>query len=206
MNADSDKPLVLVVGGGAIGSGAEALYAAPDVRLVAFDLYASENVQLIADAHHMPFADASFDGVWVQAVLEHVLEPQVVVDEIGRVLRPGGLVVIADHARDVDPAVAAWVEEIERLRDPSHWACLTPERLRQVGADPGLELDLEEGAGEVQTPLTGHPAALLEIGDLVWFRHAKSGELFEHTNSVRLLAGDVFVDEVPTYRGCGHAW
>jgi D-serine deaminase-like pyridoxal phosphate-dependent protein len=73
-------------------------------------------------------------------------------------------------------------------------------------APPGLHLTSLEGAGEVQTPLTGHPAALLRIGDLVWFRHAKSGELFEHTTSVRLLAGDEFVDEVPTYRGCGHAW
>ena len=73
-------------------------------------------------------------------------------------------------------------------------------------APPGLHLTSLEGAGEVQTPLTGHPAALLRIGDLVWFRHAKSGELFEHTNSVRLLAGDHFVDEVPTYRGCGQAW
>ena len=73
-------------------------------------------------------------------------------------------------------------------------------------APPGLDLTSLEGAGEVQTPLTGHPAALLRIGDLVWFRHAKSGELFEHTNTVRLLAGDAFVDEVPTYRGCGNAW
>jgi D-serine deaminase-like pyridoxal phosphate-dependent protein len=73
-------------------------------------------------------------------------------------------------------------------------------------APPGLHLTGLEGAGEVQTPLTGHPAALLRIGDLVWFRHAKSGELFEHTNSVRLLAGSAFVDEVPTYRGCGQAW
>jgi D-serine deaminase-like pyridoxal phosphate-dependent protein len=73
-------------------------------------------------------------------------------------------------------------------------------------APPGLHLTGLEGAGEVQTPLTGHPAAMLRIGDLVWFRHAKSGELFEHTNSVRLLAGDAFVDEVPTYRGCGNAW
>jgi SAM-dependent methyltransferase len=88
----SANSTVLIVGGGAVGSGAEALYDAPGVRLVAFDLYGSENVQLIADAHHMPFADGSFDGVWVQAVLEHVLEPQLVVDEIGRVLRDGGLV------------------------------------------------------------------------------------------------------------------
>ena len=73
-------------------------------------------------------------------------------------------------------------------------------------APPGLHLTSLEGAGEVQTPLTGHPAALLRIGDLVWFRHAKSGELFEHTTTVRLLAGDGFVDEVPTYRGCGRAW
>jgi D-serine deaminase-like pyridoxal phosphate-dependent protein len=73
-------------------------------------------------------------------------------------------------------------------------------------APPGLHLTGLEGAGEVQTPLTGHPAAMLRIGDLVWFRHAKSGELFEHTNSVRLLAGNAFVDEVPTYRGCGQAW
>jgi D-serine deaminase-like pyridoxal phosphate-dependent protein len=73
-------------------------------------------------------------------------------------------------------------------------------------APPGLHLTSLEGAGEVQTPLTGHPAALLRIGDLVWFRHAKSGEVFEHTNSVRLLVGEEFVDEVPTYRGCGNAW
>jgi len=73
-------------------------------------------------------------------------------------------------------------------------------------APPGLHLTSLEGAGEVQTPLTGHPAALLRIGDLVWFRHAKSGEPFEHTTTVRLLAGDAFVDEVPTYRGCGRSW
>jgi D-serine deaminase-like pyridoxal phosphate-dependent protein len=73
-------------------------------------------------------------------------------------------------------------------------------------APPGLHLTGLEGAGEVQTPLTGHPAALLGVGDLVWFRHAKSGELFEHTNVVRLLQGAAFVDEVPTYRGCGNSW
>ncbi len=73
-------------------------------------------------------------------------------------------------------------------------------------APPGLHLTSLEGAGEAQTPLTGPPAALLRIGDLVWFRHAKSGELFEHTNAVRLLSGEGFVDEVPTYRGCGQAW
>ena len=67
----------------------------------------------------------------------------------------------------------------------------------------GLHLTALEGAGEVQTPLTGPMAGRLQVGDLVWFRHAKAGELFEHTNEVWLLAGDAFVDRVETYRGAG---
>jgi D-serine deaminase-like pyridoxal phosphate-dependent protein len=73
-------------------------------------------------------------------------------------------------------------------------------------APAGLHLTGLEGAGEVQTPLTGHPAGLLAIGDLVWFRHAKSGEPFEHTNTVQLLSGARFTEEVRTYRGHGLAF
>ncbi|KAA1424187.1 amino acid deaminase/aldolase [Nocardioides antri] len=80
------------------------------------------------------------------------------------------------------------------------------DRLPVPWAPAGLHLTGLEGAGEVQTPLTGHPAALLRIGDLVWFRHAKSGEPFEHTATVHLLAGDRFVDSVQTYRGHGLAF
>jgi D-serine deaminase-like pyridoxal phosphate-dependent protein len=80
------------------------------------------------------------------------------------------------------------------------------DRLPTPWAPAGLHQTGLEGAGEVQTPLTGHAAALLEIGDLVWFRHAKSGELFEHALSVHLLSGSEFVDAVPSYRGCGQAF
>ncbi|SED18145.1 D-serine deaminase, pyridoxal phosphate-dependent [Nocardioides exalbidus] len=73
-------------------------------------------------------------------------------------------------------------------------------------APPGLHLTGLEGAGEVQTPLTGHPAALLQIGDLVWFRHAKSGELFEHVRDVHLVRGEAVTDVVPSYRGHGLAF
>ena len=73
-------------------------------------------------------------------------------------------------------------------------------------APPDLHLTGLEGAGEVQTPLTGPGAARLRIGDWVWFRHAKSGEIAEHTNQVHLLAGDSIVDTVPSYRGLGQAW
>jgi D-serine deaminase-like pyridoxal phosphate-dependent protein len=73
-------------------------------------------------------------------------------------------------------------------------------------APPGLHLTGLEGAGEVQTPLTGPGVQDLAIGDWVWFRHAKSGELAEHTNLVHLVSGDAVVETVPSYRGLGCAW
>ena len=81
-----------------------------------------------------------------------------------------------------------------------------PDRLPTPWAPPGLRLTGLEGAGEVQSPLVGPSAAMLSIGDLVWFRHAKSGELFEHGRSVRLLTGERFVAEVEPYRGLGLAF
>jgi SAM-dependent methyltransferase len=89
-----DAPLVLVIGGGTIGNGVEALYADQRVRLVAFDVYGSPLVQFIADAHRIPLSDQSVDGVVIQAVLEHVLDPPQVVAEAHRVLRDGGIVYV----------------------------------------------------------------------------------------------------------------
>jgi D-serine deaminase-like pyridoxal phosphate-dependent protein len=67
----------------------------------------------------------------------------------------------------------------------------------------GLELDAQEGAGEVQTPVSGAAARHMRVGDRVYFRHAKAGELCEHFDSLLLVEGGRVVDEVPTYRGEG---
>jgi D-serine deaminase-like pyridoxal phosphate-dependent protein len=67
----------------------------------------------------------------------------------------------------------------------------------------GLALDKQEGAGEVQTPLTGAPARELCLGDRVWFRHAKAGELCERFDRLHLIEGERIVEDVPTYRGEG---
>ncbi len=83
---------LLVIGGGAVGSGVQAMYDDPQVQVIGTDIYHSPHLTLIADGHRLPFADQSVDGVWIQAVLEHVLDPQQVVAEIHRVLRPNGLV------------------------------------------------------------------------------------------------------------------
>ena len=69
-----------------------------------------------------------------------------------------------------------------------------PEGLRMIGT---------EGAGEVQTPLRGKAARDLAIGDRVWFRHAKAGELAERFDEYVVVRGDEVVDVVPTYRGEG---
>jgi D-serine deaminase-like pyridoxal phosphate-dependent protein len=70
----------------------------------------------------------------------------------------------------------------------------------------GLELDPLEGAGEVQTPVSGPAASGLEIGDNVYFRHAKAGELCERFDTLHLVEGGRVVDQVPTYRGEGKAF
>jgi D-serine deaminase-like pyridoxal phosphate-dependent protein len=70
----------------------------------------------------------------------------------------------------------------------------------------GLKLDRREGAGEVQTPLLGAAADALEVGDRVYFRHAKAGELCERFASLHLLEGERIVEEAPTYRGEGQSF
>ncbi|MFH8250502.1 amino acid deaminase/aldolase [Microbacterium sp. B2969] len=70
----------------------------------------------------------------------------------------------------------------------------------------GLATMPREGAGEVQTPLRGDAARSLRVGDRVWFRHAKSGELSERVEKFVLVDGDRRVGEVPTYRGEGKAF
>ena len=70
----------------------------------------------------------------------------------------------------------------------------------------GLRLSGQEGAGEVQTPLLGAAADRLAVGDRVYFRHAKAGELCERFASLHLIEGDRVVEEVPTYRGEGQCF
>jgi SAM-dependent methyltransferase len=86
------RPIVLVVGGGTLSEGVRYLRENTDCHIVCFDIYASAQTDFVADAHAIPLKDGVIDGVWIQAVLEHVLTPAQVVEEIARVLRPGGLV------------------------------------------------------------------------------------------------------------------
>ena len=89
--ATGDVAVVLIVGGATM-SAHSPFRTATGMRMIASDIYHSAMTDVLADGHFLPFRDATFDGVAVQAVLEHVLEPATVVSEIYRVLKPGGVV------------------------------------------------------------------------------------------------------------------
>jgi D-serine deaminase-like pyridoxal phosphate-dependent protein len=70
----------------------------------------------------------------------------------------------------------------------------------------GLRWLPTEGVGEVQTPLRGVAATRLTIGDRVWFRHAKAGEICEHVDELHTLEGDALTGTMRTYRGEGRSF
>jgi len=90
--AHTPAPRVLIVGGSIEGQGMEALTTNAAFQLVATDVSFGPFTTLICDAHDIPFADETFDGVVVQAVLEHVVDPRRCVEEIRRVLKRHGVV------------------------------------------------------------------------------------------------------------------
>ncbi len=77
------------------------------------------------------------------------------------------------------------------------------DRAPQVVWPQGLRMLPREGAGEVQTPLRGAAAHDLAVGDRVWLRHTKAGELSEHLDAFALVEAGELVGSLPTYRGEG---
>jgi D-serine deaminase-like pyridoxal phosphate-dependent protein len=80
------------------------------------------------------------------------------------------------------------------------------DKLPQPYLPEGVRLDPLEGAGEVQTPIHyGGPVAL-DVGDPVFLRHAKAGELCERFTHLLLVQGGAIVERVTTYRGDGQCF
>lgn len=99
----------------------------------------------VGDATALEFDDGSFDGAVTRLSLHHIPVPGRVIAEMARVVRPGGWVIVGDLvAAEGDGEAAVWREEIERLRDPSHWVCRTPGQLREMGSATGLALEHEQ--------------------------------------------------------------
>jgi SAM-dependent methyltransferase len=92
MEKKSDCRQVLIIGGGVKGKGIADLLTNPAIDFTITDVSLTGDVQIVCDAHDLPFKSTVFDGVIVQAVLEHVVDPYRCVEEIHRVLKDGGLI------------------------------------------------------------------------------------------------------------------
>jgi SAM-dependent methyltransferase len=69
-------------------------YAAYFPRRIAVDIKSGPGVQVVGDALALPFTDSRFDVVLCTEMLEHVPEPQRAIDEMYRVLQPGGVLLL----------------------------------------------------------------------------------------------------------------
>jgi SAM-dependent methyltransferase len=97
----------------------------------------------VGDATSLPVPDDSFDGAVSRFSLHHIPLPGRLLVELRRVVKPGGRIVIADPVADADPEAAAWSQEIERLRDPSHWASLSLGQMHAAVEHAGLMIEQE---------------------------------------------------------------
>ena len=90
------------------------------------------------DAEHLPFEEAQFDGVVTRLAVHHFANPQRSLDEMFRVLRPGGTAVIVDVVSSEEPEESNLQNAIERLRDPSHVRMLPATELDTCVARAGF--------------------------------------------------------------------
>lgn len=122
-----------------------------------------------------------------------------------------------DHYRSFRFAPATgYAVEIVRRPAANRYTCLGggyvasgaagKDRLPQPYLPPGARLDPLEGAGETQTPVIYTGDVSLAIGDPIFFRHAKAGELCERFTRLLLVSRGALVGEVTTYRGDGQCF
>lgn len=95
---------------------------------------------LLGDATAIPLPDSSVDMVTCTSAFHHFDEPEQVVAEIVRVLRPGGIFCAIDITTSEVPWKRTRHQEMERLRDPSHTTNLTPSAWRKLAQRSGLRV------------------------------------------------------------------
>jgi ubiquinone/menaquinone biosynthesis C-methylase UbiE len=143
----ADRVLDVAGGPGTLAAALRGLVSAVTVVDVATALLAlvPEGIERVeARAEQLPFAAGSFDLVTCVNALHHIARPARALDEMARVLAPGGRIVLEDYAPDPDARRARRWEEIERLRDPEHGRLVAPAETRAPLAAAGLHLEAEE--------------------------------------------------------------
>ena len=202
------------------GAGHTALALAPYVRSVVltdpvegmlavarriFDQAGVHNAEfLLAVAERLPFDADRFEIVTSRLAAHHFDDVALAMREIARVLRPGGVFILVDTLAPEDQQSAAFQDEVERLRDPTHqriytraeWiafcerAGLTIEHMDEVHKAHDVESWLERG-GEDQAILErvrrrfleAPPSAVRELQLVV-----ENGQVLSFTDRKLVLA------------------
>jgi len=136
--ATGEHPIVLLLGCG--DAGEKPLLAEMGYCPFGMDIRRSEGLDVLADAHSLPFADASIDLVISMQVFEHLRAPWLAAGEVSRVLRPGG-----------------WFVGSVAFLKPYHGSYfhMTHEGIRQLLLQAGLETDRLFGAQSLTYSLYG---------------------------------------------------
>jgi ubiquinone/menaquinone biosynthesis C-methylase UbiE len=106
---------------------------------------APANVEVVVgDGERLPFADASFDVAGTLRTLHHTANPERLLAELARVVRPEGTLLVADQLAPADPDEADALNRFERARDASTTRLLRERELRDLFAAAGLGVVREE--------------------------------------------------------------
>jgi SAM-dependent methyltransferase len=96
-----------------------------------------------SDATALPFADATYDLATCRLAAHHFGDAASAFGEIARVLRPGGRFVLVDNYAPDDPALDAFINELETLRDASHVRNHTVAGWRALLDEAGLRASVD---------------------------------------------------------------
>ncbi|WP_209125072.1 class I SAM-dependent methyltransferase [Alkalihalobacillus sp. BA299] len=92
----------------------------------------------VADAESLPFLANTFDLVTCRIASHHFPHPEKFINNVSRVLKPGGRFVLIDNVVPEDPKKAEFMNTFEKLRDESHVRCLSIEEWRRLFVDAAL--------------------------------------------------------------------
>ena len=143
--SQAKRPLDVATGAGhtagavadATSTSVVAVDAAPSMVETAMSSY--DGLQgTVGDAERLPFSADSFDAVTCRIAAHHFPNPRRFVEEVARVTAPGGTVAFEDNVAPEDVTLDAFINDIERLRDPTHGRSHTVSAWRSWFEDAGI--------------------------------------------------------------------
>lgn len=149
---DATRSLDVATGAGHT-AGAIAEEGVPEVvaadaapRMVATAVREYPVAGVVADAERLPFTDESFDAVACRIAAHHFPDPEAFVRDVARVLEPGGVFAFEDNVAPEDDELAAFLNGVERLRDPTHVELYPVSQWRAWFEAAGLSVEAVETA------------------------------------------------------------